>query len=163
MVPDSASFATRKPEMLSARERFVNVGTVVNAFPNGSRTTLAEPVTITPGSKPNRFALNVIWFEELRVKFLRVAVDPDLDSSKMVPRVSTLEPPELFQSRLFTPEEDVTETLIFPWLETISPGHKAKPCLLSTALETGSIRILISPVEETSLPAVDPRPKETPQ
>ena len=115
-----------------------------------------------PESKPSRFALTVIWFEELSVRFLTVAVEPERDSSKMVPRVSTLELPELFHSMLFTPDEAVTETLMLPCVETISPGHKAKPFLLSIAFDTGSRRMLISPVEETSLPAVEPKPKVTP-
>jgi hypothetical protein len=131
--------------------------------PKESRTTCAEPVMTVPEPKARRFALAVIWFEELKVMFLSVAVDPERDSSKMVPRVSTIEPAKLFHSMLLPPAEEVTETFMFPSVETISPGHKAKPCLLLRALETGSTRMLMSPVDDTILPAVEPRPKNTPQ
>jgi hypothetical protein len=149
--------------MFGPRLRFAVERPAENAVPNGSSVSSAELVTTAPVAKLRRFARMVTWLDELRVMFLRVAVDPERDSSKTVPRVSTLELPELFHSMLFTPDEAVTETLMFPSDETISPGQKAKPCLLSRAFDTGSRRMLMSPFEETSLPAVEPKPNVTPQ
>jgi hypothetical protein len=96
------------------RLKFAVLTAAEKLVPKESRIICAEPVITAPAPKPSRFALTVTWLEELSVRFLTVAVDPERDSSRIVPRVSTRELPELFHSTLLTLAEEITETFMFP-------------------------------------------------